>query len=731
MNRERESGRLAFPEREHVVVAACVEEQGFVSGDGAWAVVRATIEPSGESATLTGEIATLVPGDMARFSGRWEDHKKHGRRFRVLSYTPMLPSSDRGLVRFLGGGLVKGVGEALATKMVARFGARTLDVITTQSARLREVGGVGAKKAEALRAAVLARRDEAESFAFLHGVGLGPALARRVFTKYGAAAPAKLKDDPYLAAEEVAGIGFLTADRIGREVGIGEDDPRRARGAILHALARATDDGHTFLDERELTAAAQRLSVPADQIAPSIGELVERGLLVRDGDSLYPPPLHEAEVELAQLLALRATVGKPPKDAARALDVATRGVALEEKQREAVELSLRAGAMVLTGGPGTGKTTTMRALVAAHEALDHRVLLAAPTGRAAKRLSEAAGREARTIHRLLEWNPSRGGFGRDDDTPLEADVVVADEASMLHLELALALVRALPRDATLVLVGDADQLPPVGPGHVLREILASGVVPVVRLQRVFRQAEASAIIRGAHAILAGHAPTPTPAGQKGDGDLFLVRATDPEEASRKLLDVLSRLPIAYGLDPRRDIQVLTPTRKGPLGTDALNELLAAQLNPTRGGKRFSTGDKVMQLANDYEREVWNGDVGWVTDVRDGVTYVDFDGRKVSYTNDELGPLALAYAATVHKSQGSELPAIVLVLTNSHWVMLTRPLLYTAITRGRRVVVLVGDPKAIERAARTVTSTRTNARLAERLRERLGDHPASNSAKTPS
>ena len=716
----RESGKLPFPSREMASLTVTIEGHQFTSRDGSWGVTSATLEPGGEKATLIGELASLGAGETARVSGRWEEHAKYGRRFRVLSYAPILPSSDRGLVRFLGGGLVKGVGEALATKMVTRFGDQTLEIITQQSAKLREIGGVGPKKAEALRAAVLARREEADSFAFLHGVGLGPALARRIYTKYGVGAPGKLKDDPYLAAEEISGIGFVTADRIGREVGIGPDDPRRARGAILHALARATDDGHTFLDARELTAAAERLSVPTDLIAPAIEELVERDLLVRDGTSLYPPPLHEAEVDLAQLLSERSRPRKPHRDAARALDVATRGVKLEAEQREAVELSMRTHAMVLTGGPGTGKTTTVRALVAAHEALGHRVLLAAPTGRAAKRLSEASGREARTIHRLLEWNPSRGGFVRGVDEPLDADVVVADEASMLHLALALALVSALPRDATLVLVGDADQLPPVGPGHVLREILASGVVPTVRLQRVFRQAEASAIIRGAHEILAGRPPTSTPAGTKGDGDLFIVRATDPEEVTRKLLEVLARLPLAYGVDPRRDIQVLTPTRRGPLGTDALNELLAAELNPSRRPARFSSGDKVMQLSNDYEREVWNGDVGWVTDVRDGVTYVDFDGRKVSYTDDELGALSLAYAATVHKAQGSELPAVVVVLTNSHYVMLTRPLLYTAVTRAKRVLVIVGDPRAIARAAQITHSTRTNARLGERLRQLQGD-----------
>lgn len=735
--------RLPFAQRETLVLTAVVEEQLFAARDASWAIVEATVEPTGERASFIGEVATLGKGDLARFSGRWEQHPKYGRRFRVVSYAPILPSTDRGLVRFLGSGLVKGVGEALATKIVSRFGSETLDVVTRQSARLREVSGVGAKKAEALRSAVLARREEAESFAFLHGVGLGPALARRVYTKYGATAPAKLKDDPYLAAEEVSGIGFLTADRIGREVGIGEDDPRRARGAILHALARATDEGHTFLSERELAAATAKLSVPSSTFAPALTELVDRKLLFRDADVLYPPLLHEAEVELAELLATRARIGPRPKGADDALASATRGVSLDDKQREALELSLRARVMVLTGGPGTGKTTTVRALVAAHQALGRRVLLAAPTGRAAKRLSEASGREARTIHRLLEWNPARGGFVRSEDEPLEADVVVADEASMLHLVLALALVRALPRDATLVLVGDADQLPPIGPGHVLREILASGVLPVVRLERIFRQAEASAIVRGAHAILAGRVPTPTPAGKKSEGDLFFVRAGDPEEASRKLLEVLGRLPRAYGLDVRRDVQVLTPTRRGPLGTDALNELLAAELNPSRRGARFSAGDKVMQLANDYEREVWNGDVGWVTDVRDGVTYVDFEGRAVSYTDDELGALALAYAATVHKAQGSEMPAVVVVLTTSHHVMLTRPLLYTAVTRGRRVVVLVGDPRAVARAARTTTTTRTNTKLGERLRAALErgprgdegrrgvDQPASKSANTPS
>ncbi len=697
-----------------VVLSATVEEHRFVAKNGAFAVLRATAEPSGESVTVIGELATLKPGDSVRFSGRFEEHATYGRRFRADAYTPVLPTSDRGLVRFLGNKLVKGVGEALAKKLVARFGDATLDVIATQSERLREVPGVGAKKVKALATAVRARRVEAESFAFLHAVGLGTALAQKVFTKYGEAAPAKLRDDPYLAAEEVPGIGFTTADRIGREVGIGPEDPRRARGAILHALGRAADDGHVYVERPQLTEATVRLGVPRELIEGALAELALRKLVVIEGESVYPPPLHRAEVALARMLASR--IGARKETAAMEAALAkVSDLGLETKQREAVELSLTARVMVLTGGPGTGKTTSVRAIVRAHDALGHRVALCAPTGRAAKRLSDACGREAKTVHRMLEWNPAVGSWGRSEDDPIEADVVVLDEASMLNLDLALALVSAVSSDATLVFVGDADQLPPVGPGQVLRELLACERVPSVRLDRIFRQAESSAIVRGAHEILRGVPPTPTVPGTKGTGDLFVIRCTDPERLQEKLLESLRRLPDAYGIDPVRDVQVLSPMRRGALGTEALNEALANALNPgPRPARGFRKGDKIMQLVNDYEREVWNGDVGTVTDVRDGVTYASFDGKAVSYPDDDLPNVTLAYVATVHKSQGSEFPCVVLVMHGSHHVLLTRPLLYTAVTRGKRLVIILGDERAIARAARTAASTRTNCRLAQRL-----------------
>ncbi|NOY90277.1 MAG: AAA family ATPase, partial [Deltaproteobacteria bacterium] len=387
----------------------------------------------------------------------------------------------------------------------------------------------------------------------------------------------------------------------------------------------------------------------------------------------------------------------------------------------AVSASLERGLLLLTGGPGTGKTTTVGALVAAQESAGRRVALCAPTGRAAKRLSEATGREAKTIHRLLEWTPATGGFRRGPEDPIPADVVLVDEASMLDLRLAQSLVEAVAPEARLVLVGDRDQLPPVGPGQVLRDALGSGVGETVRLTQVFRQAEQSAIVRGAHAILHGHMPTPTPRGEQSNGDLFVIEATDPDEIQQKLLRLLARMRDAYGLEIRRDVQVLSPMRRGKLGTSALNELLQAELNPkgAEGTRGIRVGDKVMQLRNDYEREVFNGDVGEVVRFEGATTYVRFDGREVRFFGDALGALSLAYASTVHKVQGSEFPAVVIVLHGAHHMLLTRALLYTAVTRGKRLVVLLGDPRAMARAARNAASLQTRSRLLERLR---GDRP---------
>ncbi|MDQ3034501.1 MAG: ATP-dependent RecD-like DNA helicase [Myxococcota bacterium] len=706
--------------RDEIVLVAVVEEERFRSGDGSFAVLRVKRESDGEVVTVIGDVAGLAPGETARFRGRFDEHPVHGRRFRAAGYAPVMPTTSKGVARFLGSGLVPGVGAALAKRLVARFGDRTLDVIATQSARLTEVGGIGKKKATAISEAVRARRADAEGLAFLHGLGLGPSLAKKVLGKYGPRTPQQIREDPYRAAEEIPGIGFATADRIGREVGIADDDPRRATGAVLHLVGRAADQGHVFLPAPLLHDIARELRVPEDLIGPAVEELAAREMLVVDGDSIYAPPMHSAELAAARALA--ALVRERPASSRMTKALASlEGQELAEKQADAVRRSLTSGLMVLTGGPGTGKTTTIRAIVRAHEAIGHRVVLCAPTGRAAKRMSEAAGREARTIHRLLEWSPATGSFRLCAEEPIDADLVLVDEASMLDVQLAASLLDAVKPSSTLVLVGDVDQLPPVGAGQVLRELIASEVCPLVRLDQVFRQAQASAIVRGAHEILHGLVPTPTPNGEKGSGDLFLVRVKDTDAIQQRLLEVMRRIPTAYGLDPRRDVQVLTPMRKGPLGAERLNELLQEELNPPPAGSArpqpgaLRAGDKIMQLRNDYEREVWNGDIGWVTRVQDGVTYAEIDGRAVSYPQDERDALALAYASTVHKAQGSEFAAVVIVMYGGHHVLLTRPLLYTALTRAQRLAVLVGDPRAIGKAARTSETARSYCRLAERLR----------------
>jgi exodeoxyribonuclease V alpha subunit len=705
-----------------------VEDVLYRSPDGRYAVVRAhrASKPDGEGLVAVGDLGQVAIGETLRLRGRFAVHPVYGERFRVESFTPVVPETRDGIARYLGSGLVPGIGKAMAERLVARFGERTLEVIATQSQKLREVPGIGAKRAADIADAVRSRRVEAELLSFLHGLGLGPAAARRILRRFGGDAAREVRENPYLVAERVPGIGFRTADRIAAALGIGRDDPRRAAGAVLHLLAKGADEGHVYATLAELERGAEGLDVPAARLPQAIAELALEGLLVDDEGRLYAPTLYEAERATAKRLAALARPRTLPAGWERAI-AGARDDSLSEDQWRAVGASLEAGLMVLTGGPGTGKTTAVRALLGAHRALGRRILLCAPTGRAAKRLTETAGVEAKTIHRLLEWNPATGRFKRDAETPLDAETVLVDEASMLDLWLAKRLLEAIPERSNLVLVGDVDQLPPVGAGQVLRELLASGVGRAVRLTRIFRQAEASAIVLGAHRILEGDLPEPTPAGQKGAGDLFFVAREEPAPTVEALLGLLRRVGPAYGLDPRWDVQVLSPMRRGPLGVDALNLLLQAELNPgsrpegdpPKDAARTSAlraGDKVMQLQNDYDRDVYNGDVGEVAHVEGGITYVRFDGREVQYPADDLDALGLAYASTVHKVQGSEFPAVIVVMHGAHHLLLSRALLYTAVTRGKRLVVLLGDPKAFARAARNAETTAARSHLRARLVE---------------
>ena len=713
------------------VLEVTIEDVVFRSADGRYAVVRGTREPASDAVlrapaaddeiTVVGDLGTVSPGETLRVTGRWKTHPQFGRQLAVSSFAPVMPTSRAGVTRYLGSGLVPGIGPALAARLVQKFGHRTLDVIANEPARLTEVPGIGKKRAEAIAAVVRSRRSEAEALSFLHGVGLGKRNAAAILKRYGDDAVRVVREDPYLVAEEVHGIGFRTADRVGRTAGIADDDPRRAAGAVLHVLGRAADEGHVFLPLDELERRAVALSVPEDRIAPAVAMLAERSMVIVDDDAVYPPPLHAAEVDVARLLDRLAH--RPPRalgEAARAKIAAIVPGTLTETQRAVVLDSVAHGLVVLTGGPGTGKTTTVRAIVDAHEALGRKVLLCAPTGRAAKRMTEATGREARTIHRALEWNPGTGGFGRNAHAPLPADLVLVDEASMLDVRLAQSLFDAVPPSSTLVLVGDVDQLPPVGPGQVLRELIDSGKGHVVRLHEIFRQAQRSAIVRGAHDILHGRMPTPTPAGTKGEGDFFFVRTEQADAIGPRITEVLRRVSRAYGLDPKRDVQVLSPMRRGPAGTERLNELVQAELNPGDGAPGvMRPGDKVMQLKNDYERDVFNGDLGEVSAIEGGITYVDVDGREVQYDDERRDALTLAYASTIHKVQGSEFPAIVIALHTSHYVLLSRALLYTAITRAKKLAVVVGDDRALRHAVRNAKAYESYSRLAERLRSNRG------------
>lgn len=690
-----------------------VDEVLYRSADLRFAVLRASPENAPQPIVMVGPLGEIAPGETLLVRGRMERHASHGERLVVTSFAPVTPQTGEGIRRYLGSGLVPGVGPAIADRIVQKFGDRTLEVITSQSSRLREVSGIGAARAGAIAEAVRGRAADAEVLSYLHGLGLGPALSQRIRKRYGADTVRVVRDDPYLVAEEVRGVGFLTADRIGHKLGYALDDPRRAAGAVLHVLGRGADEGHVFLPRDVLIEKAAALDVPHERADEAIDTLHVRGLVVVEGDAVYAPPLYNAEVSASRLL--RALGAHPSSTAEPAIaEALLEGLAPE--QREAVRASFMHRLYVLTGGPGTGKTTTVRALVAAQRAANRRALLCAPTGRAAKRLAEATGAEAATIHRALEYNPKSGVFQRNADLPLDADIVLVDEASMLDLVLGERLLSALSKTASLVLVGDVDQLPPVGPGPLLRELISSQACPVIRLTVIFRQAQRSAIVRAAHAILSGQRPAPTVARERGAGDYFFVRASDPETAQRKLLETLGRTQAAYDLDPKRDVQVLTPMRKGPLGTERLNQLIQEALNPSPGLPPgvMRAGDKVMQLRNDYDRDVFNGDLGEVQSVSPEAVVARMSGRPIAYDRDAQEALALAYACTVHKVQGSEFPAVIVLLHTTHFILLSRALLYTAITRAKRLVVVIGDERALHRALSHATLQQTYSGLRARL-----------------
>ena len=710
-----------------------IERITFRNGENDYTVAR--LVTAGGEVTVVGKLFGVDEGMPVRLSGQWVVDRKWGRQFQVATCVPDTPKTVVGIEKFLGSKAFPGIGPALAKRLVEKFGAATLDVITSKPERLTEVIGIGSQRAAQLARTVGQQRHVQEVMVFLFGLGVAPAFAARIVRRYGKDAIHVVRANPYRLAHEVWGIGFRTADAIAGKLGIARDAPERLEAGLRFALETSAEDGHMHLPDDELVArAAELLAVDAATLPPRLGALEASGLVIREalgdrGPCTSLPELHEAEAAAAARLAELADT--PPRTLA--LDVgaaihafeAVTGLQLADQQRRAVEAALRDSCTVITGGPGVGKTTIVKAIVHLARLGHRRVALAAPTGRAAKRLAEATASEAMTIHRLLEYQPHESTFARGREHPLDADVIVVDEASMIDAPLFRALVDAIRPGAQLVLVGDVDQLPSVGPGQVLGDVIGSDAAAVIRLTEIFRQAAASKIVVSAHKINRGELPDLE--SPPGAADFYFIARDDPDAARATLVELVAeRIPARFGLDPVADVQVLTPMHRGELGTAAVNHALQERLNPAgdgqpelvRGERRFRRGDKVMQLKNDYDKSVFNGDIGVIeaVDLETGSVRVDFgDARIASYERAELDQLVHAYAVSVHKSQGSEYPAVVIPLVTQHFMMLQRSLLYTAVTRGKRLVVIVGTRRAVALAVRNADARRRYTWFAERAR----------------
>ncbi|MCG3174573.1 MAG: ATP-dependent RecD-like DNA helicase [Myxococcota bacterium] len=705
----------------------------FANAASGFAVVR--MITGGEEVTVVGVLAGLDPGMNIECQGRWVEDKNYGRQFRADAVQPLSHQSLEGVRRFLSAN-VDGVGDKNAERLVAAFGMDTLDIIINEPSRLTGVEGISDRKAKIIHESLMEQQGVLRVMTFLMSHGATPGLAHRIYSRYREQTVNKIREDPYVLAFDVFGVGFKTADRIARSMGIDEKHPRRIRAFMHFQLETAGDEGHVYLPVSVwIERGIQELQVEPGLIEAAVESLRRESHVViekiRGEEAAYARSLHRAETgACAELLKLRGAERiQGDLDAAINSYAEDAHIELTTLQREALREALTHPITVITGGPGTGKTTIMRGIVRILKHNKTDIALAAPTGRAARRLAESAGHEAMTIHRLLEYNTgdSPGLFGRNAGSPLSCGALIVDEASMIDIQLLYALLSALPANARVVFVGDVDQLPSVGAGNVLRDLIASGAASVVRLREIFRQARSSDIVVNAHRVNSGEPPVSAPPG--GESDFFIVPRNSPEEAVPAILQMVrERIPKRFGLDPVEDVQVLVPMHRGAVGAENLNRVLQAELNPgdpllKRGEFEFRLGDKVMQIRNDYDREVFNGDVGRIVgwDAPKKEIIVRFGDRESRYHKDDTGNLMLAYAITVHKSQGSEYPAVITPLFTQHYMMLQRNLLYTAITRGKKLVVLIGQEKAIGMAVRNNAVRERYSALADRIRGALRDN----------
>jgi exodeoxyribonuclease V alpha subunit len=731
--------------REQIEIKGQVERITYANEENGYVIAKIKVPGRQDLVTVVGNLFTITPGEVLRLAGHWDHHPKYGEQFKVRSYESVLPATVKGIERYLGSGMIKGIGPVMAGRLVSAFGEKTLDIIENNIERLQEIQGFGEKRVEMIRLAWEEQKEIRDVMVFLQGQGVSPAYAVKIYKHYGNDAIKVVTENPYRLAMDIFGIGFITADKIAEKLGIPKDSPVRAEAGVLYVLHQLSDDGHIYYPYEPLinkcadVLQVEESTIPyaLDSIASQKKVIIEDFTFPNSGDphagtptlnskAVFLTPLHVAELGIVSRLQALSSYPKQMRliniDEAIVWAQKTLHMTLSEKQVEAVRSSVNAKAMVVTGGPGTGKTTIINTIIKIYNKMGQRVLLAAPTGRAAKRMTEATGYEAKTIHRLLEYSPGGTTFKKNETNPLEADLVVIDEASMVDTVLMYHLLKAVSMKATVILVGDVDQLPSVGPGNILKDIIDSEYLPTVRLNEIFRQSKESMIIVNAHKINSGQMPT-TFRDEKHKKDFYFFTVEEPEKVLEEIVSLCrEKIPSRFGYDPMNDIQVLTPMHKGTVGVTNLNTVLQAALNPgrdelVRGGKVVKVGDKVIQLRNNYDKDVFNGDIGRIVSIDREIqeVIIDFDGRRVSYEFPELDEITLAYAISVHKSQGSEYPVIVMPLLTQHYMLLQRNLVYTGITRGKKLVILLGTKKALAIAIKNNTPQKRYTMLKERLK----------------